>query len=102
MRTLFSYILRSFRREHESCIGSHATTRRSALDGDGRGGVSGSSDRSLHYVQLDAYNADPKMLVDLHNIHLGNISRIVRTQVFSRVKFLPKSGKEHEKIFGSF
>jgi hypothetical protein len=53
-------------------------------------------------VQLDAYSVDPKELLDLHDSHIHTLSRIVRTQVFPRVKFLPKSGKEHEKIFGSF
>ena len=64
--------------------------------------VSGSSNGSLGYIQLDAYSSDPKTLFDLHDSQVQNISRIVRTQVFSRVKFLPKSGKEHEKIFGTF
>jgi hypothetical protein len=64
--------------------------------------VGGSSSGSLAYVQLDAYTVHPKELIELHDTLKNNISRIVRSQVFPRVKFLPKSGKEHEKIFGSF
>lgn len=64
--------------------------------------VGGSSNGTLAFIQLDAYNVDPKEIVDLHDTQKDAISRIVRAQVFPRVKFLPKSGKNHEKIFGSF
>jgi hypothetical protein len=64
--------------------------------------VGGSSHGTLAYIQLDAYNVDPKELFDLHDTQKDAISRIVRAQVFPRVKFLPKSGKVHEKIFGTF
>jgi len=64
--------------------------------------VGDASSESLAYVQLDAYNVDPKSLYELHDTQKEYLSRVVRTQIFSRVKFLPKSGKEHEKIFGSF
>jgi hypothetical protein len=64
--------------------------------------VGASSSDSLAYVQLDAYNIDPKELVELHDTEKNNISRIVRSQIFPKVKFLNKSGKEHEKMFGSF
>ena len=64
--------------------------------------VGGSSSGSLAYMQLDAYNVHHKELIELNNTLKNNISRIVRSQVFPRVKFLPKSGKEHEKMFGSF
>ena len=60
------------------------------------------SSASLSYAQLDAYNVDPKSLYELHETQKECLSRVVRTQIFSRVKFLPKSGKEHEKLFGSF
>ena len=64
--------------------------------------VGGSSDASLAYVQLDAYNVDPNTIHGLHESQKEYLSRVVRTQIFSKVKFLPKSGKEHEKLFGSF
>jgi hypothetical protein len=64
--------------------------------------ISGSSSGTLPYIQLEAYNVDPKEILDLNDTHKDAISRIVRNQVFSRVKFLNMSGKEHEKIFGSF
>jgi hypothetical protein len=57
---------------------------------------------SLAYVQLEAYNVDAKSLYNLQESQKEYLSRIVRTQIFSKVKFLPKSGKEHEKVFGSF
>lgn len=64
--------------------------------------VSGSSSGTLGYVQLEAYNINPKDLFDLHDTQKDTLSRIVRTQIFPRVKFLPKSGKEHEKVSGTF
>jgi hypothetical protein len=57
---------------------------------------------SLAYVQLEAYNVDAKSLYNLQESQKEYLSRIVRTQIFSKVKFLPKSGNEHEKVFGSF
>jgi hypothetical protein len=60
------------------------------------------SQPNLNYIQLDAYNVDPLMLHDLHDTQKDAISRIVRGQIFSKVKFLPKSGKAHEKVLGSF
>jgi len=50
-------------------------------------------------VQLDAYNVDPKSLYELHDTQKEYLSRVVRMQIFSRVKFLPKSGKEHENFW---
>jgi hypothetical protein len=64
--------------------------------------ITGSSQARLAYIQLEEYNADPKELFELHDTHKDAISRVVRNQVFSRVKFPSKSGKEHEKVFGSF
>jgi hypothetical protein len=58
---------------------------------------------SLAYVQLEACNVDPKSLYKLQDSQKEYRSRIVRTQIFSKVKFLPKSGKEHEMlVWGSF
>jgi hypothetical protein len=70
--------------------------------GDDEYSTAGSSKGKLAYLQLEAYNVNPKELVQLNDTHKDSLSRIVRNQVFSRVKFFNKSGKEHEKIFGSF
>lgn len=75
---------------------------RNAYTAEEEASVGDDSSESLAYVQLDAYNVDPKSLYELHDTQKDYLSRVVRTQIFSRVKFLPKSGKEHEKIFGSF
>jgi hypothetical protein len=85
----------SSRKETHSPLGQR-------VSGEEDSSFTGASHATLAYIQLEEYNVDPKELTELHDTHKDAISRIVRNQVFSRVKFLNKSGKEHEKVFGSF
>jgi len=86
----------------DSSSSSSPSAARHDSGGDDEFSTAGASNGNLAYLQLETYNLDPKELIQLNDTHKDSLSRIVRNQVFSRVKFLNKSGREHEKILDRF